>query len=67
MQAQLSNVSEDDLTVGWTYTWTALPRLPLSNLDSNMSVVSSGALVGVAFDPGMLGPAREQMNYIDRK
>ena len=47
-----------------TYTWMALPRFPLSNLDSKTRVVSSGALVGMVWRGDMLGPAREEINYM---
>lgn len=45
----------------------ALPRFPLSNLDSKMRVVLSGALVGMVWDNAKLGPAREETNCNHKK
>lgn len=55
------------LSLSLSYTCTALPRFPLSNLDSNISVVSSGARGGVALDEDKLGPALEQVYYTNNK
>ena len=46
-----------------THTCTAFARLPLSNLDSNTSIVLSGGMVGVALGV-VLGPARARVNCI---
>jgi len=49
-----------------SYTWTTFIKFPLSNLDSNITVVSSEFRIATAagLQPSLLPPIRDRINYL---